>query len=122
MFTKKQPSYSTDILNALAGILAVVRSWIGGELVAGCATWYLNLSLLWTATEPADRRKQWVLAEVCFQAGSGLAGLEPSSILSWKMARGHIDPCITNMPELKFGASPFIIRVPFYTFRKLLRK
>jgi len=56
MYTKKQLSYSTDILNALAGILAVVRSRIGGELVAGCATRYLNLSLLWTATEPADRR------------------------------------------------------------------
>jgi hypothetical protein len=56
MYTKKQLSYSTDILNALAGILAVVRSRIGGELVAGCATRYLDLSLLWTATEPADRR------------------------------------------------------------------
>ena len=56
MYTKKQLSYSTDILNALACILAVVRSRIGGELVAGCATRYLDLSLLWTATEPADRR------------------------------------------------------------------
>jgi hypothetical protein len=122
MYTKKQLSYSTDILNALAGILVVVRSRIGGELVAGCATRYLDLSLLWNATEPADRRTAVGAGGSMFQAGPGLAGLEPSSILSWKMARGHIDPCITNMPELKFGASLFIIRVPFYTFRKLLRK
>jgi hypothetical protein len=56
MYTKKQLSYSVDILNALAGILAVVRNRIGGELVAGCTTRYLDLSLLWTSTEPADRR------------------------------------------------------------------
>jgi heterokaryon incompatibility protein (HET) len=56
MYSKKQLSFSADTLNALAGILAVVRERIGGEIVAGCTARYLDLSLLWTAIEPADRR------------------------------------------------------------------
>ncbi|KAH6716208.1 heterokaryon incompatibility protein-domain-containing protein, partial [Leptodontidium sp. MPI-SDFR-AT-0119] len=58
MYTKKQLSFSTDILNALAGIQAVIRNRVGGEFIAGCSTGYLDLSLLWTSTEPADRRTE----------------------------------------------------------------
>ncbi|EXJ63315.1 uncharacterized protein A1O5_11636 [Cladophialophora psammophila CBS 110553] len=56
MYTKKELSYSADILNALAGILAVIQDRVGGQLIAGCPTRYLDLSFLWAPTEPADRR------------------------------------------------------------------
>jgi hypothetical protein len=58
MYTKKQLSFEIDILNALAGIQAVLRNRMGGEFVAGCSTRYVDLSLLWTSTEPADRRTE----------------------------------------------------------------
>jgi hypothetical protein len=56
MYSRLRLSFASDILHALAGILAVVRDRIGGEILAGCPSRYLDLALLWTPMEPADRR------------------------------------------------------------------
>jgi hypothetical protein len=49
-------SYPSDILNAFAGISTAIQKYIGGELIAGCPSRYLDLVMLWNSTEPAVRR------------------------------------------------------------------
>jgi hypothetical protein len=56
MYSKRHLSFSTDILKALAGILAVFQAHVGGEIIAGCPSRYIDLAMLWTPTEPVDRR------------------------------------------------------------------
>jgi len=56
MYSTRELSVSTDILHALAGILAVVRDRTGADVIAGIPSCYIDLAMLWTPTEPSDRR------------------------------------------------------------------
>ena len=55
MYSKRKLSLATDILNAVAGILAVAQDRIGGHIIAGLPSRYMDLAMLWSPAEPHDR-------------------------------------------------------------------
>jgi hypothetical protein len=56
MYTRRQLSFQTDIVNAVTGMLKVMQRHIGGDLIAGVPSQYLDLIMMWTPAEPLDRR------------------------------------------------------------------
>jgi len=54
-YSRRNLSFSSDILNAVAGMLKVMQDHIGGDLIAGIPAQYLDLVMMWTPAEPLDR-------------------------------------------------------------------
>lgn len=55
MYSRRQLSFQTDIINAVTGMLKVMHDHIGGDLIAGVPSQYLDLVMMWTPAEPLDR-------------------------------------------------------------------
>jgi Heterokaryon incompatibility protein (HET) len=55
LYSKRQLSFQTDALNAVAGMLKVMQNRLGGDLIAGVPSQYLDLVMMWSPAEPLDR-------------------------------------------------------------------
>lgn len=55
MYSKRNLSFATDIMHAITGILAVAHDRIGGQMIAGLPSRYVDLAMLWSPAEPLDR-------------------------------------------------------------------
>jgi hypothetical protein len=55
MYSRRHLSFPTDIVNAVAGMFKVMQDHIGGDLIAGVPSQYLDLVMMWTPAEPLDR-------------------------------------------------------------------
>lgn len=67
LYTKRQLSYPSDILNAFAGIGKALEERYGGQMVQGLREAVLNLALLWTPKDIAIRRRKSLPSEASQQ-------------------------------------------------------
>ncbi|KAJ9608996.1 hypothetical protein H2200_006767 [Cladophialophora chaetospira] len=54
-YSRRQLSFQSDTLAAVSGMLGVVHAHVGGLLIAGMPSKYLDLAIMWTAGAPLDR-------------------------------------------------------------------
>jgi hypothetical protein len=55
MYSRRHLSFQTDVVNAVTGMLKVIHDNIGGDLIVGIPSKYLDLVIMWTPAEPLDR-------------------------------------------------------------------
>lgn len=55
MYSRRDLSFQSDIVNAVTGMLQVIHNAIGGDLHAGVPSRYIDLVIMWTPAEPLNR-------------------------------------------------------------------
>ena len=55
MYSKRRLSFDLDILPAITGMLNIAHERLGGQIIAGIPSKYLDLALLWSPADAQDR-------------------------------------------------------------------
>ena len=101
-YTTRELSFGGDILNAFAGVFAVLGEHIHGSTLCGLPAAFLDLALLWTPALPLERREDVVPgADVTARGGTSESVRCPT--WSWAGFVGPVEYRMFSQEEERYG-------------------